>query len=115
MIEHALAVVRRQSLHMARLLDDLLDISRITRGKIELQIEALDFDRAIANAVEMSRPLIDAHKHRLTVHVAERLRVRGDAARLAQILSNLLNNAAKYMEPGGRITLTAERNGLDIV
>src|SRR5439155_19688735 len=93
---------------------DLLDISRITRGKIRLQTEPVDLTAVVARAVETSRPLIDARKHELTVTLPnEPVRVEGDPVRLAQVLGNLLNNAAKYTEEGGRIWLTLERDGAE--
>jgi CheY-like chemotaxis protein/two-component sensor histidine kinase len=95
---------------MNRLVDDLLDVARIARGKIELQKEVVELTTVVARAVETSRPLIDARKHDLTVSLpAEPVRLEADPARLAQVLINLLNNAAKYTEEGGRIWLTAER------
>jgi PAS domain S-box-containing protein len=108
-------VVGRQVAHLKRLVDDLLDVSRITRGKIGLQMELLDLEHVVAHAVETSRPLFVARKHELTVNVSPGLRVRGDAIRLAQLLSNLLNNAAKFTNLGGRIALTAERDGEEAV
>jgi signal transduction histidine kinase/DNA-binding response OmpR family regulator len=103
-------IVERQVQQLIRLVDDLLDLSRITRGKIRLQLEAVDVVDFITRAVETSRPLIDDRKHQLRIELPpERLRVRGDAVRLAQVISNLLNNAAKYTEEGGRISLIAQR------
>jgi signal transduction histidine kinase len=115
-LQKARDVIDRQLQHLARLVDDLLDVSRITRGKISLQLEPLDVATAVASAVETSRPLIDARKHDLTVSLpAQALSVRADVARLAQILSNLLNNAAKYSEEQGRIWLTVAREGNEAV
>jgi signal transduction histidine kinase/DNA-binding response OmpR family regulator len=109
-------VIARQVQQMVRMVDDLLDVSRITRGKITLRPEVLDVASVVADAVETSRPLIDSRHHQLSVTLPPGpLRVRGDAARLAQVVSNLLNNAAKYTEDGGRIWLTAERSGDEIV
>ena len=103
-------VIDRQVTHLVRLVDDLLDVSRITRGKIRLQRESLDVATVVASAVETSRPLIQKHGHELTVSVPdEPLWVQGDPARLAQVFSNLLNNAAKYTPDGGRIGLTVSR------
>jgi PAS domain S-box-containing protein len=100
----------RQVQQMVRMVDDLLEISRIGRGKIGLQKAPVDLADVVATAVETSRPLIEAHRHTLTVSLPDRpVRVEADAARLAQALSNLLNNAAKYTEDGGRIELIAER------
>ncbi|HEX6899794.1 MAG TPA: ATP-binding protein [Thermoanaerobaculia bacterium] len=103
-------VMERQVRQMIRLVDDLLDVTRISQGKLELRKEPLDLAGVVSTAVEISRPLIEARRHDLTVAMPEQpLRVEADAARVAQVLSNLLNNAAKYTEPGGRIELTAER------
>jgi PAS domain S-box-containing protein len=100
----------RQVQQMVRMVDDLLEVSRIGRGKISLQKAPVDLAEVVATAVETSRPLIEAHRHTLTVSLPDYpVRVEADAARLAQVLSNLLNNAAKYTEDGGRIELIAER------
>ncbi|MGH7225839.1 MAG: hybrid sensor histidine kinase/response regulator, partial [Gemmataceae bacterium] len=109
-------MIDRQVQQLVRMVDDLLDLSRITRGKIHLQMECVEVAGVVARAVETSRPLIDSRKHELTVALPpESLRVRGDPVRLAQVLSNLLNNAAKYTEEGGRIQLFVEcRNDLAI-
>jgi signal transduction histidine kinase/ActR/RegA family two-component response regulator len=102
----------RQVNHMVRLVDDLMELSRITRGKIELRMELVDLVPVIHAAVETSRPLIDSAGHTLTVSVPpEPIVVRGDAVRLSQVLANLINNAVKYTEPGGTITLVLERVG----
>ncbi len=101
-------VIERQVRHMTRLVDDLLDISRITRGKIRLQREPVAISAVVAQAVEASRPAIEARHHHLEVNVpAEPLWINGDSARLAQVLTNLLNNAAKYTEERGTIWLSA--------
>lgn len=103
-------MIDRQVHQLVRLVDDLLDLSRITRGKIHLKIETVDVANVIARAVETSRPLLDARKHELTVDLPfEPLRLRGDPVRLGQVVSNLLNNSAKYTEEGGRIRLGVER------
>jgi PAS domain S-box-containing protein len=102
-------MIERQVQHLSRLVDDLLDVSRITRGKITLQMARLDLAGAVARAVETSRPVIDARRHQLTVTLpAAPLWVVGDATRLAQVLANLLTNAAKYTPDGGRIELLIE-------
>jgi signal transduction histidine kinase/DNA-binding response OmpR family regulator len=102
-------MIDRQVQHMVRLVDDLLDVSRITRGKIRLQTESVEVAAVVARALETARPLIDSRRHELTVEVPEApLRVDGDSVRLAQVVGNLLNNAAKYTEEGGRIWLTVE-------
>ncbi|HTE20622.1 MAG TPA: DUF4118 domain-containing protein, partial [Armatimonadota bacterium] len=101
--ERVREVIDRQVRHMARLLDDLLDVSRITRGKIELRKEPAALDEIVAQAVEMSRPLIESRRHELLISLPpEPVRWTADPVRMTQVLSNLLNNAAKYTEPGGR-------------
>lgn len=103
-----LEVIDRQVGQMAHLLEDLLDVSRFTRGKITLRVEVLELAGVIAQAVEVARPMIEAARHRLTLDLpAESVWLEGDATRLSQIFSNLLTNAAKYSEPGGRIHLSA--------
>jgi signal transduction histidine kinase/CheY-like chemotaxis protein len=109
-------VIGRQLKQLVRLVDDLLDVSRITRGKIELKIESVDAAKVVAAAVETSGPFIDALEHTLTVLLPpEPLLLKGDFARVAQILANLVNNAAKYTDRGGRISLTATREGGEVV
>ncbi len=109
-------IIDRQVQQMTRLVDDLLDVSRITRGKVKLQKEPVDLAAVVARAVEISRPLIDARRHELTVTLPpEPVRVEADATRLAQVVANLLNNAAKYTEERGRIWLTVERGGGEAV
>src|SRR5262247_4136365 len=103
-------VMERQVHQMSRMVDDLLEVSRISRGKISLQTAPLDLAEVVATAVETSRPLVEAHHHSLTVSLPRSpARVEADGARLAQVLSNLLNNAAKYTEDGGRIDLIVEQ------
>ena len=112
----AIEVISRQLTQLVRLVDDLLDVSRITRGKIELKIEAIDASKVVAAAVETSRPFVDALEHTLTVLLPpEPLLLKGDFARVAQILANLINNAAKYTNQGGRIAVTAAREGANVV
>jgi PAS domain S-box-containing protein len=109
-------VIQRQAEQLSRLVDDLLDVSRITGGKIQLVKERVEITVVVARAVETSRPLIDARRHDLRVTLpTESLPVEADVTRLAQVLVNLLNNAAKYTEPGGRIGLAIERAGGDVV
>ncbi len=109
-------VIGRQLKQLVRLVDDLLDVSRITRGKIELKIESIDVGEAVVAAVETSRPYVDALEHALTVLLPpERLLVKGDLARVAQVLANLINNAAKYTDRGGRICVTVAREGTEVV
>ncbi len=110
-LEWARGVIQRQVQHMVRLVDDLLDVSRITRGKIHLKKELVDLTSIIARAVETSRPLIQERGHELLITPdGGPLWIEGDSVRLAQVLSNLLNNAAKYTEPGGRIWLMAQQD-----
>ncbi len=102
-------VIGRQVEHMVRLVDDLLDVSRINRGKIELKKEAIEVSAIVQRAVETSQPLIEARQHNFSVHLPlEPLYVEGDLVRLSQALSNLLNNASKYSDEGGCISLTVE-------
>jgi signal transduction histidine kinase/ActR/RegA family two-component response regulator len=109
-------MMERQVRQMVRLVDDLLDVSRITRGKLELRKERVELATVMQTAVEIARPLIEAGGHELTVTLPKQpVHVDGDLTRLAQVFSNLLNNAAKYNEPGGHIRLTAERQGSDAV
>jgi PAS domain S-box-containing protein len=103
-------MMERQLGQMIRLVDDLLDLSRIDRGKIELRKEQLNVAAVIEAALETSRPLIEAARHQLVVHLpADPLWVMGDLIRLAQVVSNLLNNSAKYTPEGGHLWLTVER------
>ncbi len=102
-------MVERQTEHLARLVDDLLDVSRITRGKITLERAPVEVAEVLRRAVETSRPLIDARRHKLEVSMPPQpVWVEGDLTRLAQVLLNLLNNAAKYTDEGGRINLDVE-------
>jgi len=102
------AVMERQVGQMVRLIDDLLDVSRITRGKLQLLTETIDLRGVIEAAVEMSRPQIEKAGLQLSVSIPkQQLPIAGDRVRLAQVLSNLLNNAAKYTESGGKVFLTA--------
>jgi signal transduction histidine kinase len=97
-------MMERQVCHMVRLVDDLMEVSRITRGKIELRRELVEVAAILRGAVETSQPLIDAAGLRLAVSVPpEPLTLDGDPVRLTQIVANLLNNAAKYTDPGGQI------------
>jgi PAS domain S-box-containing protein len=114
LLSSARDMIDRQVQQMVRLIDDLLDISRITQGKLQLRKERVDLAAVVRSAVEASRPLIDAHGHDLTVTLPhESVLVDADPIRLAQVFSNLLNNAAKYTEKGGHIWLTAERHGAE--
>ncbi len=105
-------VIERQVRHLVRLVDDLLDISRITRGKIDLDRRPVEIAEVVLKAVEMAGPLFEQRKHILNVNVPHRgMRVDGDLDRLAQVLANLLTNAAKYTPPAGRVDVTARRDG----
>lgn len=115
-LEHIRTIMERQLQQMVHLIDDLLDVSRISRGKLNLQMERIELTTVVRHAVEISRPLIEASGHELTVSLPdEPILVDADAVRLAQVFSNLLNNAAKYTERGGRIGLALVRAGSDAV
>ena len=109
-------VIERQSEQLRRLVDDLLDVSRITQGKIQLRTEPVNLETVVADAVETSAPIINAHQHALRVTLPERpLFVNGDASRLTQVIANLLTNAAKYQNENGSIDLTTRREGTTAV
>jgi len=100
----AVAVIQRQIQHLVRLVDDLLDVSRITRGKVELRWEPVDLGDAVRHALETTRPLLEAKNHTLHVHLTgEPLPLHADTTRLEQVVGNLVRNAAKYTDPGGQI------------
>jgi PAS domain S-box-containing protein len=110
--EQARGMMDRQVSQMVRLIDDLLDLSRISRGKIELRSERVELTAAIRSALEISQPLIDEARHELTVEVPQdALFVDADQTRLAQVFANLINNAAKYTDKGGHIWLTVRQHG----
>src|SRR5262245_18330814 len=108
-------IIERQIRHMARLVDDLLDVSRLRRGAIELRREPFDLAEAVSRAVEMTSPIFAEKHHELVVDVPQGLVVDGDRIRIAQVISNLLSNAAKYTEPHGRVVLAARQEFGDIV
>jgi PAS domain S-box-containing protein len=111
-IEQVGGIIERQVGQLSRLVDDLLDVSRISRGKIELKQEPVSLVQVVGAAVEMSRPHIEAARHALSITFPdEPAELLGDAARLAQVFSNLLNNAAKYTRHGGHITVAVEVEG----
>jgi CheY-like chemotaxis protein/two-component sensor histidine kinase len=115
-VERACNVIDRQVTHMVRLLDDLLDVARIMLGKISLKVERADLADIINNAVETCLPLIESRGQELIISQAiGPLWIKGDRIRLAQVLSNLLNNAAKYTNEGGNITLSVTEDGSDVV
>jgi PAS domain S-box-containing protein len=110
--ERERAVIERQVVHMVQLVDDLLDISRIMRGKIELKREHVELSSVLARAIEMASPLYEQRGHHLTLHIPRTgLAVHADPMRLAQVFANLLTNAAKYTDPGGHVELRAGRDG----
>jgi PAS domain S-box-containing protein len=105
-------MIGRQVQHLTRLVDDLLDVSRITRGKISLQAERIELAGVVARAVETSGPLVESRRQHLSLTLPQKaVAVRGDITRLAQVVSNLLNNAAKYTPEEGHIWLKVEQNG----
>jgi len=111
----SIEVIADQIKHMTRMVDDLLDVSRITRGKVALQKEPIELTHVVDLAVEASRPLIQDYKHDLTVALPDRpILLEVDPPRLAQVLSNLLNNAAKYTPEGGKIALSAEQSAGEV-
>ena len=115
-LQWGLDVIDRQMQQMARLIDDLLDIARITGNKLELRKSRIELSDVLFAAVETSRPLLEMCGQEFTVRTpAESIPLDGDLTRLAQVVANLLNNAAKYTERGGRVWLTAERQGSDAV
>lgn len=115
-VEKAHDIIERQVENLVRLVDDLLDVSRITTGKIKLQKEVVDLAGIVSRAIEGARPLIDGRRHSLEVAMSDDMpSVEGDSLRLAQVLWNLLNNAAKYTPEGGRIRLTVAREQDQVV
>jgi PAS domain S-box-containing protein len=114
--EATVAMLERQLMHLVHLVDDLLDVSRISLGRITLHVERLTLASKIAQAVEACRPAIDAGRHVVEIEpAAVDFQINGDAIRIVQIISNLLVNAAKYSEPGGRIRISTEREGESVV
>jgi PAS domain S-box-containing protein len=114
--DQARVMMERQVAHMVRLIDDLLDVSRIARGKLELRKQPIDVVEAILSALESSRPLLSAARHEIKIDLPrEPLTVEGDLVRLAQVFVNLLNNAARYTAPGGHIAISARNEGDEIV
>lgn len=108
----AVAVIQRQTQHLARLVDDLLDVSRITRGKVELRRVPIDLSEVVRDAIETTRPILEARHHRLELALpAEPLHLLADPTRLEQVLANLIRNAAKFSEPGGLVAVEAAARG----
>ena len=110
-------VIERQTQHLTRLVDDLLDVSRITRGMVAIRREPVAIETVLQRSVETSRPMIDARHQLLSVTLPDRpIHVEGDLTRLVQVVANLLNNAAKYTEENGRIWITAHaQNGMAVI
>ena len=109
LVESMRQTIDRQSQHLTRIVDELLDVNRVARGQFTIEKQSIDLRDILARAVETSRPLIDSHTHRLHVAVADRpIECFGDPMRLTQVVVNILNNAAKYTPDGGDIWLTAE-------
>jgi PAS domain S-box-containing protein len=114
--ERERVVIERQVRHLTRLVDDLLDVSRIARGKVELKTEVIELGAIVASAIEVASPLLEERTHTLTVDVPRRgLPIEADAARLTQVVSNLLTNAAKYTPPGGRVWVSAAPEGAEVL
>jgi len=115
-VEESLTITERQVQQLVRLVDDLLDVARISQGKLTLRKSKIDVAQAVHSAVESCRPLIDSRGHQLTLALPERpIRVNVDPARLEQVLTNLLNNAAKYTKRGGHIWLSAEQDDSGVI
>jgi PAS domain S-box-containing protein len=113
-VRRASEIIDRQVHHMVRLVDDLLDVSRITLGQVNLRHEPVSLGAVLTDAIETIRPAIEAAEHSLTVHLpAENMQVQGDATRLSQVFQNILSNAAKYTQRHGSITLRVEREGVE--
>lgn len=110
--EQTLGTLERQTAHMARLIEDLLDLTRVRRGKLTLRRQSVDLRTIFINAVELAKPLVESRKHHLeVVQSPEPLWVSGDPSRLVQVISNLLTNAAKFTPEGGHISLSAAGEG----
>jgi signal transduction histidine kinase len=113
---HELDVIERQAHHLVRMVDDLLDVSRVARGKVTLTLKPLELGSVVAKAVEATAPLLEQRRHRLTLAVpAHGLSIEADEVRLTQVVSNLLTNAARYTPPGGDVAVSAAREGGEIV
>ena len=111
----ARAIIDRQAQQLSRLIDDLLDVARVTRGKIVLRVQPVDVREITRRAIETARPLLTGKNHALHVPDGAAAWANADPTRLEQMITNLLTNAAKYTDPGGRITIAVEREGADVV
>jgi CheY-like chemotaxis protein/two-component sensor histidine kinase len=109
------ATIERQLQHVTRLVDDLLDVSRITRGRIELRLQPIELATVVWRAVEIARPLLEQREHRLVVELADDLIVDADEGRLIQVISNLLTNAARYTPPGGDVRVVGAASAGSVV
>ncbi|MDB5791692.1 MAG: hypothetical protein JWQ80_1716, partial [Massilia sp.] len=115
-VRNASEIIARQAEHMTDLVNDLLDVSRVTRGLVSLEKEELDVNAVVAGALEQVRPLIESKRHSLTMELSgEPVHVLGDRTRLVQVLSNILNNAAKYTPPAGQIVLRVTATGEQVL
>jgi signal transduction histidine kinase len=110
-IDRELSIVQRQVQHVVRLVDDLLDVARITRGKMTLKLEDVDLADIVTTSIETAAPLLEQRRHTLEVEVPRGILIHGDRARLAQVVANLLTNAAKYTDPGGKVEVRARGGG----
>lgn len=111
----ARALIERQIAHLVRLIDDLLDVSRITRGRLQLRIQRMELARAVDLALETTRPLLERKRQRVMVECGAPLMVNGDLTRLAQILTILIDNSSQYSDPGSSITLTVGSRDGEVV
>lgn len=108
-------IIERQAKHLVALVDDLLDVSRVTQGKVQLRRQLVEASEVIVKAIETASPLLEEKHHTLSIDVAAAgLLIDADAERLAQVIANLLTNAAKYTEPNGQVRVTAQRDGDDV-
>jgi signal transduction histidine kinase len=112
---HEHVIIERQVAHLVRLVGDLLDVAKITRGNVELKKTRVDLAKIVAQAVEIADPILEQRRHHVEIHVPEGIALNADGGRLVQVISNLLTNAARYTPPGGHIRLDATREGDDAV
>jgi K+-sensing histidine kinase KdpD len=113
---HEREVILRQAQHLVRLVDDLLDVSRVARGKVDLAKKPLELAAVVAKAVEATGPLLEQRRHRLYLSVPSKgLPIEADEVRLTQVINNLLTNAARYTPPGGQVEVTGTREDNAIV